>query len=102
MIDISEKLGKKPIEIKISDDEIYEVDCSAEKYMEIQQELVSTEFSLTTIYKMIEQMLGPEALTSIKAKKYTVKQMEVFAIALSAAVSEVSYEEMEKRFQNKQ
>lgn len=102
MIDISEKLGKDPTTIKIAEDEIYEVDCSAEKYMEIQQELVNTEFSLATIYKMVEQMLGPEAHRSIKEKKYTVKQMERIAIALSAAVSEVSYEEMEKRFQNKQ
>lgn len=102
VIDISEKLGKEPITIKLAEEQIYEVDCSAEKYMEVQQKLVNGEFSIQAMYTMIEELLGETALKYVKNQQYTVKQLEILVTAISAAVSEVSYEEMEKRFQNKQ
>ena len=40
-----------------------------------------------------------EALEEIKNMKLTVNGLKSVIIALSAIVSEVSYEEMEKRFQ---
>lgn len=98
-IDISEKLGKEAKTIKFSDNAIFEVDCSADKYMIMQQKLQDKEFSIQAMYDMIQELLGDGALDYVKKMNPTIKHLEVIVTAISAVVSEVSYEEMEKRFQ---
>lgn len=44
-------------------------------------------------------LMGEEALKEIKSMKLTIKGLKAVVTALSAIVSEESYEEMEKRFQ---
>ena len=51
------------------------------------------------MYEMIEMLMGKEALEEIKNMKLTIKGLKAVITALSAIVSEVEYEEMEKRFQ---
>ena len=83
-IDISAKLKKEPIKIKLSEDKEYEVDNSAETFVIVQDKLKDKEFSI--------------ALKEIKDMKLSVNGIESVIIGLMAAINEISYEEMEKRF----
>ena len=72
-IDISSKLGIEKATIKLAEGKVYEVDTSADNYLLVQEK--------------------------IKNMKLTIKGLKAVITALSAIVSEVEYEEMEKRFQ---
>jgi hypothetical protein len=98
-IDISSKLGLEKSTIKLGDGKIYEVDTSADNYLLVQEKIKNQEFSIATMYEMIEMLMGEEALKEIKSMKLTIKGLKAVVTALSAIVSEESYEEMEKRFQ---
>lgn len=99
-IDISTKLGKEKKTIKIAEGKVYEVDDSADNYMLVQEKIKDKEFSIKTMYEMIEMLMGKEAQKEIQEMKLTTKGLEAIVIALSAIVNEVEYEEMEKRFQS--
>ena len=98
-IDISSKLGKEKATIKIAEGKIYEVDTSAETYLIVQEKLGKQDFSISSMYEMIEILMGKEALKEIKEMKLNVNGLKNVIIAISAIVSEVDFEEMEKRFQ---
>lgn len=99
-IDISSKLGKEKATIKLAEGKIFEVDTSANNYLLVQEKIQSKEFSIETMYEMIEMLMGKEALNEIKGMELTIPGLKAVIIALSAIVSEVEYEEMEKRFQD--
>lgn len=99
-IDISSKLGKEKKTIKLAEGKVFEIDDSADNYLLVQETIKDKEFSIDTMYKMIEMLIGATALKEIKAMKLTVNGLEKIIIAISALVNEVTYEEMEKRFQN--
>lgn len=98
-IDISSKLGKEKKTIKLAEGKVFEVDTSADTYLIIQERIEREEFSIKSMYEMIEILMGKEALKEIQDMKLTVNGLRSVIIAISAIVSEVSYEEMEKRFQ---
>lgn len=98
-IDISSKLGKDKATIKLAEGKIYEVDTSADNYLLVQEKIKDQDFSIDTMYKMIEMLMGEKALKEIKEMKLTIPGLKAVIIALSAVVNEVDYEEMEKRFQ---
>lgn len=98
-IDISSKLGKEPKTIKIAEGKVYEIDDSADTYLIIQEKFKSKDFSIQSMYDMIETLMGKEALEEIKSMKLTIHGLENVIIAISAAIDEVEFEEMEKRFQ---
>lgn len=95
-LDISSKLGHEKQEITIAPGKTYEVDCGA-------MTMLKTEdlFKKGKILEAIETLLGKEILKDIEKMKLTVKEMRIIIIAAAAQVNEVSYEEMEKRFQDK-
>lgn len=97
-IDISAKLKKEPIKIKLSEDKEYEVDNSAETFVIVQDKLKDKEFSIDVMYEVIEILMGKDALKEIKGMKLSVNGIESVIIGLMAAINEISYEEMEKRF----
>ena len=97
-IDISAKLKKEPIKIKLSEDKEYEVDNSAETFVIGQEKLKDKEFSIDVMYEVIEILMGKDALKEIKDMKLSVNGIESVIIGLMAAINEISYEEMEKRF----
>ena len=99
-IDISSKLSHEPQTITIAEGKTYEVDCGAETMLKV-QDLFKKDDSLDGLFKAIELLLGKEALEEIKGMKAKVADLKVIIIAIMAQVNEVSYEEMEKRFQNK-
>lgn len=99
VIDISEKLGQEPIKIKLAENQVFDADCSAEKYMILENKLNQNGFNLENMYEFIREILGEGAELYVKSLNPTVKQLRIIAIAISAAVTEESYEEMEKRFQ---
>lgn len=99
-IDISSKLGKEKATIKLAEGKVFEVDTSANNYLLVQEKIQSKEFSIETMYEMIEMLMGKEALNEIKGMELTIPGLKAVIIALSAIVSEVEYEEMEKRFQD--
>lgn len=94
-LDISSKLGHEKQEITIAEGKTYEVDCSAMTMLKT-EEL----FKKGEILKALEALLGKKILKDIEEMKLTVKEMKIIIIAAAAQVNEVSYEEMEKRFQN--
>ena len=97
-IDISAKLKKEPIKIKLTEDNEYEVDKSAETIVIVQDKLKDKEFSIDVMYEVIEILMGKDALKEIKDMKLSVNGIESVIIGLMAAINEISYEEMEKRF----
>ena len=99
-IDISSKLSHEPQTITIAEGKTYEVDCGAETMLKA-QDLFKKDDSLDGLFKAIELLLGKEALEEIKEMKVKVADLKVIIIAIMAQVNEISYEEMEKRFQNK-
>ena len=98
-IDISSKLGKEKQTIKLADGKVFEVDTSADTYLIVQEKIGKEDFSISSMYEMIEILMGKEALQEIKNMKLTVNGLKEVVIAISAIVSEVEFEEMEKRFQ---
>lgn len=99
-IDISSKLSHEPQTITIAEGKTYEVDCGAETMLKA-QDLFKKEDSLDGLFEAIELLLGKEALEEIKGMKVKVADLKVIIIAIMAQVNEITYEEMEKRFQNK-
>ena len=99
-IDISSKLSHEPQTITIAEGKTYEVDCGAETMLKA-QDLFKKDDSLDGLFKAIELLLGKEALAEIKGMKVKVADLKVIIIAIMAQVNEITYEEMEKRFQNK-
>lgn len=98
-IDISSKLGKEKQTIKLAEGKVFEVDTSADTYLIIQEKIGKEDFSISSMYEIIEILMGKEALQEIKNMKLTVNGLKEVVIAISAIVSEVEFEEMEKRFQ---
>ena len=96
--DISVKLKKEPIKIKLTEDKEYEVDNSAETFVIVQDKLKDKEFSIDVMYEVIEILMGKDALKEIKDMKLSVNGIESVIIGLMAGINEISYEEMEKRF----
>ena len=99
-IDISSKLSHEPQTITIAEGKTYEVDCGAVTMLKA-QDLFKKDDSLDGLFKAIELLLGKEALEEIKGMKVKVADLKVIIIAIMAQVNEITYEEMEKRFQNK-
>lgn len=99
-IDISSKLSHEPQTITIAEGKTYEVDCGAETMLKA-QDLFKKDDNLEGLFKAIELLLGKEAEKEIKEIKVTVVDLKVIIIAIMAQVNEITYEEMEKRFQNK-
>lgn len=95
-LDISSKLGHEKQEITIAEGKTYEVNCGAIAMLKT-EEL----FNKGEILKAIETLLGKKAIKDIEDMNLTLKEMQVIIIAAAAQVNEISYEEMEKRFQNK-
>lgn len=98
-LDISSKLSHEKQEIEIAEGKIYEVDCAAETMLKA-QDIFKKDDSLSGIYSAIELLLGEKAVKEIKAMRVTVNDLKTIIIAIMAQVNEVSFEEMEKRFQN--
>ena len=99
-IDISSKLSHEPQTITIAEGKTYELDCGAETMLKV-QDLFKKDDILDGLFKAIELLLGKEALEEIKGMKVKVADLKVIIIAIMAQVNEITYEEMEKRFQNK-
>lgn len=99
-LDISSKLGHEKQEITIAEGKTYEVDCSAETMLKA-QDIFKKDDSLEGLFTAIKLLIGSKAEKDIRAMKLTVNELKIIIIAIMAQVNEVSYEEMEKRFQNK-
>lgn len=97
-LDISSKLNKEKQEITIAPGQTYEVDCSAEAMLKA-QDIFKKDSSLEGLFEAINLLLGKKAYEDIKKMKVTVKDLRIIITAIMAQVNEVSYEEMEKRFQ---
>lgn len=98
-LDISSKLGHEKQEITIAEGKTYEVDCAAETMLKA-QDIFKKDDSLDGIFMAIQLLLGEKAEKEIRKMKLTVNELKTVIIAIMAQVNEVSYEEMEKRFQN--
>lgn len=99
-LDISSKLGHEKQEITIAEGKTYEVDCSAETMLKA-QDIFKKDDSLEGLFTAIKLLIGAKAENDIREMKLTVNELKTVIIAIMAQVNEVSYEEMEKRFQNK-
>lgn len=97
-LNIIDKLSVEKQEITIAEGKTYTVDCAA-KTMFKAQEIFMKDSSLKGMFDVIELLLGKKAKKEIEDMNLTVKQLKVVVLAIMAQVNEVSYEEMEQRFQ---
>lgn len=100
-LSIIDKLGKNKQTITISEGKTYEINCGA-KTMIKAQELFKKEASFEVMFDVIELLLGKKARKDIYDMDLTVNQLNKVIIGIMAQINEISYEEMEERFQNKQ
>ncbi len=97
-LNIADKLGIEKQEITIAEGKTYTVNCGA-KTMIKAQEIFKKDNSFDAMFEVIELLLGKQAKKDIYEMDMTVKQLQVVIIAIMAQVNEISYEEMEERFQ---
>ena len=97
-LNITDKLGTEKQEITIAEGKTYTVNCGA-KTMIKAQEIFKKDNSFDAMFEVIELLLGKQAKKDIYEMDMTVKQLQVVIIAIMAQVNEISYEEMEERFQ---
>lgn len=97
-MDLSSKLKKEKPTLKLAEGVEFEVDNSADTYLLVQDKIKDKDFSIDVMYEMIEILMGKDALDKIKEMKLTIKGLTSVVIGMSAAVNEISYEEMEERF----
>ena len=97
-LNITDKLRTEKQEITIAEGKTYTVNCGA-KTMIKAQEIFKKDNSFDAMFEVIELLLGKKAKKDIYEMDMTVKQLQVVIIAIMAQVNEVSYEEMEQRFQ---
>lgn len=100
-LNITDKLGTEKQEITIAEGKTYTVNCGA-KTMIKAQEIFKKDNSFETMFDVIELLLGKKARKEIYDMDLTVKQLQKVIIAIMAQINEVSYEEMEERFQKLQ
>jgi hypothetical protein len=97
-LNITDKLGIEKQEITIAEGKTYTVNCGA-KTMIKAQETFKKDNSFEGMFDVIELLLGKKARKDIYDMDLTVKQLQTVIIAIMAQVNEISYEEMEERFQ---
>lgn len=97
-LNITDKLGIEKQEITIAEGKTYVVDCAAKAMLKA-QEIFKKDNSLEGVFNVIELLLGKKAKKEIDEMNLTVKQLKIVALAIMAQVNEISYEEMEERFQ---
>lgn len=97
-LNISDKLGIDKQEITIAEGKTYTVNCGA-KTMIKAQEIFKKESSFDATFEVIELLLGKKARKDIYDMDLTVKQLQTVITAIMAQVNEISYEEMDERFQ---
>lgn len=85
-------------EITIAEGKTYEVNCGA-KTMIKAQEIFKNDNSFEAMFNVIELLLGKKAKKEIYDMDLTVKQLQTVIMAIMAQINEISYEEMEERFQ---
>lgn len=99
VIDISSKLNNdEEAKIKIADGKEYIVDCGAETMLRA-QEIFTKGQTIDDIFEVIKLFLGQNAAKEIREMNLKVSKLYMVIIAIMAQSNEVSYEEMEKRFQ---
>lgn len=99
-LNISSKLSHEPQTITIAEGKTYEVDCGAETMLKA-QDIFKKDDSLEGLFTAIKLLIGEKAEKDIREMKLTVNGLKTVIIAIMAQVNEISFEEMEKRFQNK-
>lgn len=97
-LNIIDKLGIEEQEITIAEGKTYTVNCGA-KTMIKAQEMFKKESSFEAMFDVIELLLGKKARNDIYDMDLTVKQLQTVIVAIMAQINEISYEEMEGRFQ---
>ncbi len=99
VIDISSKLNvDEESLIKIDEKHEFKVDCGAETML-VAQEKFKNGQSIEDYFEIIKLFLGEKALKVIRNKNLTLSKLSTIIIAIMAQANEISYEEMEKRFQ---
>lgn len=98
-LNITDKLGIEKQEITIAEGKTYTVNCGAKTMIKV-QDAFKKDSSFDGMFDAIELLLGKKARKEIYDMDLTVGQLKKVVLAIMAQVNEVSYEEMEKRFQN--
>lgn len=97
-INISDRLSHEKQTITLKEGVTFEVDCSAETMIKVQEKFKNGT-DLNTMFEMIDLLLvEDDALQTIKDMKLKAKDVETVVLAIMAQVQEIPFEEMEKRF----
>ena len=97
-LNIIDKLGVEKQEITIAEGKTYTVNCGAKTMIKV-QDTFKKDSSFDSMFDAIELLLGKKARKELYDMDLTVSQLKKVVLAVMAQVNEVSYEEMEQRFQ---
>lgn len=99
-IDLSAKLDNSRPLIKIAEGKIYEVDNRKNTVLLMDQKLKAAgDGDIEAIEEIIRVTLGEEAAKEIEAMDLPLASYSKIVIAIMAAISEESFEDVEARFQ---
>ncbi|SHK37859.1 hypothetical protein SAMN02745248_02402 [Hathewaya proteolytica DSM 3090] len=100
MIDITSKLtDTKPI-IKIAEGKEYEIDNSKNTMLKVNQLFHGNVNDIEMMDNAIRMILGEKAFKEIEGMNLSLSDYKVIFTGMMAGVSDITYEEAERRFQN--
>ena len=101
-IDLSTKFKKEEKTITLAEGVVITVNTSAENYLLVQEKFQNkASETIQDMYGLIEMLCGTDGLEKVKSLELDVMDLQKVIIAISALINEITYEEMEKRFQQR-
>ena len=98
-LNIIDKLDEEKKEVTIAEGKTYEINCGAKTMLKV-QESFNKNSSFDSMFDALELLIGKKGRKEIYDMDLTVSQLKKVILAIMAQVNEISYEEMEQRFQN--
>ena len=98
-LNIIDKLDEDKKTVTVAEGKTYTVNCGAKAMIKV-QDTFKKDSSFDSMFDAIELLLGKKARKELYDMDLTVSQLKKVVLAVMAQVNEVSYEEMEQRFQN--
>ena len=98
-LNIIDKLDEDKKTVTVAEGKTYTVNCGAKTMIKV-QDTFKKDSSFDSMFDAIELLLGKKARKELYEMDLTVSQLKKVVLAVMAQVNEVSYEEMEQRFQN--
>lgn len=98
-LNIIDKLNEDKKQVTVAEGKTYTINCGAKTVLKVQENF-NKNSSFDSMFDALELLIGKKARKEIYDMDLTVSQLKKVILAIMAQVNEISYEEMEQRFQN--